>query len=118
MPRILLVEDDADIRFLWEHVLLDQGYQVDSAESIAAGGGLLEERAYDLVVVDGRLPDGTGVALAEAATQRGLPALVVTGYAFIMDQARQESAKYELLLKPIRPSELVAAVARILQPPG
>ena len=49
MPRILLVEDDANIRALMEHVLLGDGYQVDPAPTAAQARMLLAGGGYDLV---------------------------------------------------------------------
>jgi DNA-binding response OmpR family regulator len=48
MPRILLVEDDPDVRLLVEHVLLDAGYAVDATASVEGGQSLLDCRRYDL----------------------------------------------------------------------
>jgi DNA-binding response OmpR family regulator len=79
MRRILLVEDDSDVRMLLQHVLLDAGYEVDCAESFAAARARLARRAYDLVLTDGKLGDGSGIELADDAAGRGMKALVVTG---------------------------------------
>ena len=117
MPRILLVEDDPDVRLLVEHVLLDAGYAVDTTDSVEGGQSLLECRRYDLVLADGRLPDGTGMMVADRAQELGdTPALIVTGYAF--DLPRDHLVRYDYLLKPVRPSELVTAVRRVLGEPS
>ena len=110
MTRILLVEDDVDVRPLMEHVLLTAGYEVDSAASVRSAAMLLGRRSYDLVVADGRLPDGTGMMAADRAAEKGVKALIVTGYAFQLP--REQLLRYPYLLKPIRPSELIAAVQR------
>ena len=59
MARILLVEDDSTVRLLWEHVLLDAGYEIDIAETGEAACGRIAAHAYDLVIADGLLADGT-----------------------------------------------------------
>jgi len=116
MSRILLVEDDHDVRLLVEHVLLDAGFEVDSTDSVAGGRSLLECRSYDLVLADGRLGDGTGMEVADRARELGdTPVLIVTGYAF--DLPRDQLVRYDFLLKPVRPRELVAAVQRVLGEP-
>ena len=113
MPRrILLVEDDVDVRTLIEHVLLTEGYEVDTTGTASGGKELLGCRSYDLVLADGKLPDGTGMDVADAATERGVKALIVTGYAFTLPFEVQH--RYEVLLKPMRPAELVAAIERTL----
>ena len=112
MSRILLVEDDPDVRLLMEHILLDAGYEVDVAGSMTGGGELLGSRSYDLVIADGRLPDGNGMAVADKAREGGVKALVVTGYALSLPV--EVIDRYEILLKPLRPRELIDAVERTL----
>ena len=112
MKRILLVEDDPELRLLLEHVLLGADYEVDTAATVAAANARLEVATYDLVLADGRLEDGTGMMVAEKAIEAGSKALIITGYAF--DLPREELGRYEYLLKPVRPSELLQEVARAL----
>jgi DNA-binding NtrC family response regulator len=114
MPRILLVEDDTDVRLVLEHVLLDDGYDVDAAATVEGGRELLGSRDYDLVLTDGRLPDGTGMALADKAEERRIPSLILTGYAFILRELAADPTKYRVLLKPLRPAEILKAVADVL----
>jgi DNA-binding NtrC family response regulator len=112
MNRILLVEDEFDVRLLLEHVLLAAGYRVDSADSVEAACALLDTSSYDLVLADGRLGDGTGMMVAQKADETGTKSLIITGYAFGLP--REQLERYEFLLKPVRPSELLAAVERVL----
>src|SRR5215472_2169416 len=65
MARILWVEDDFDVRSIVEDVLLDEGYAIDAAATVAEGEALLNAGEYDLLLTDGRLPDGTGIELAD-----------------------------------------------------
>jgi DNA-binding response OmpR family regulator len=108
--RILLVEDDADVGPLLQHAILHAGFKVHWVSSAAKAQALLEERVYDLVLTDIVLPDGNGLDIADAARARGLKSLVITGYAFKF--AKERLAPHEVLLKPIRPSELVDAIER------
>jgi len=112
MTRILLVEDDVDLRLIMEHVLIDGGYQVDTTSTVEGGCELLDCRFYDLVIADGRLSDGTGMEIADRAREKGLKTFIVTGYAFTMPPGSLDG--YEVLLKPVRPTELLEAIARAL----
>jgi DNA-binding NtrC family response regulator len=112
--RILLVEDEADVRLLLQHVLLAADYRVDCAATVEAACALLDSRTYELVLADGRLEDGTGMMVAEKAGEMGTKALIITGYAF--DLPKEQLGRYEFLLKPVRPSELLDAVERVLDP--
>jgi two-component system response regulator PilR (NtrC family) len=114
MARILLVEDDADVRELFESSLLDAGYEVDAVEALGDGLELLEGIVYDFVLTDGRLPDGTGVELADRAAIKGVPAVIVTGYAFMFRDLMGASTQYKVVLKPIRPSEILHIIEQAL----
>ncbi len=113
MPRILLVEDDLDVRFVIEHILVDAGHEVDTTETMTGGTELLARRRYDLVVADGKLPDGTGMDVCDAAAEKGVKCIIITGYAFTLPVGTAE--RYEVLLKPLRPAEIVAAVDQALR---
>jgi two-component system, NtrC family, response regulator HydG len=114
--RILVVEDDADLRLLLVHSLVDARYQVDGVADVREAEKALARTRYDLVVADGRLPDGTGMDVADTAKARGLATLIVTGYAF--HPAMAGLAHYDFLLKPVRPAELLAAIDRLLARDG
>ena len=65
-----------------EHVLLSERYEVDPAATIGAARLLIGRNRYDLVLADGVLPDGSGIEIANEAERRGIPAIIVTAYAF------------------------------------
>ena len=108
--RILLVEDERDIRDLLEHVLVAEGYAVDCAATIAQAWQLLDTRPYALAIVDWRLPDGDGTVIADGAALLGAKTFLMSGYLFQMPGGR--ALEHETLMKPIRPSEIVAVVER------
>ena len=115
MPRILVIEDDTDVRLVFENVLVDDGYEVDTVETVRAGCERLEHQTYDLVISDGRLPDGIGTTLADMARGKGIPAMIITGYALWLDEkAGVDLSNYNVLSKPVRPGQLLQAVARTL----
>ena len=76
--RILLVEDDRDVRVLMEHVLTGEGYRVDPVGTVKAAQTALASNEYDLALVDGVLPDASGIVVAEVADALGIPAIVAT----------------------------------------
>src|ERR1700682_4605347 len=112
MDRILLVEDDPDLRPLLEHILLDDGYQVTTAESVATATTVLSSQPFDLVICDVNLPDGSGLAIADRAKAAGVKALVVTRQGFSLKPG--SLAPYDYLLKPIRVPELLTTIERCL----
>jgi DNA-binding response OmpR family regulator len=78
MISILVVEDDLDVGLLLEHILMSAGYSVDRASTASDSRGLIASKAYDLVLADGVLPDGTGIEIADQAKARGMKALIIT----------------------------------------
>jgi two-component system response regulator PilR (NtrC family) len=81
-PRILVVDDEADLRELLEITLLKMGLDVDSAATVREARSLLAGQAYALVLTDMRLPDGLGMELVRdvAASGRATPIAVITAY--------------------------------------
>jgi DNA-binding NtrC family response regulator len=116
MPRILLVEDDPELLKLFADLLADASHEVDTAGTVAAGRGLMNCRDYDLLVTDGRLPDGLGTVLVDIARTRDIPALLITGHAFefLRYKPHGDVTNYTLLQKPLRPHQFLTAVGRAL----
>jgi two-component system response regulator PilR (NtrC family) len=81
-PRILVVDDEADLRELLEITLLKMGLDVDSAATVREARALLGQQQYALVLTDMRLPDGLGLELVRevAANYRSTPIAVITAY--------------------------------------
>jgi DNA-binding response OmpR family regulator len=108
MPRLLLVEDDIGVRSTMEQILGDAGYEVETAKTVLMGNELIGHGKFDLVVTDGRLPDGHGLRIAILAREVGIPALIVTAYPFGVP------LEWPVLQKPFRASELIAAAKKVL----
>jgi len=81
-PRILVLDDEADLRELLEITLLKMGLDVDSAATLRQARALFDENDYALVLTDMRLPDGLGLELVReiAASGKGTPVAVITAY--------------------------------------
>jgi two-component system response regulator PilR (NtrC family) len=116
MARILLVDDDPDVRPLLEHIIFADGHQVTPAESLKVARLLLAKQPYDLLVTDVNLPDGSGLTLADEAIATGIKTLVLTGHGLKLKPG--SLARYTYLLKPIRVAELTAAINQCLAQKG
>nr|WP_314542376.1 sigma-54 dependent transcriptional regulator [uncultured Massilia sp.] len=81
-PRILVVDDEADLRELLEITLLKMGLDVDSAATVREARQFLGRTRYALVLTDMRLPDGLGLELVRevAVSHRDTPIAVITAY--------------------------------------
>ena len=100
-PYILLVEDDEQVCNILGEFLRDSGYQVDVAGTVIAACSLLAGgRTYNLVVTDGRLPDGNGLMIAQRASEQSIKVIIISG--FPQELAAAERAQYPVLAKPFR----------------
>jgi len=69
--RALILEDDARLRSLVVRTLTRAGLACDEAETVEAAEDLMDLHAYDLLVLDRRLPDGEGLEVCRRARQAG-----------------------------------------------
>lgn len=116
--KVLIVEDDAQVRQVMEETFSDEGYEVDAVDSVAHGLELVGSRDFDIIVADGRLGDGTGMEIADVAWERDIPTLIVTAYAFDLIHEKWNLASYNIIQKPVRPAQLVMAVTALLKLQG
>ena len=80
--RILVVDDEVEIRESLEALLDLEGYQVDLAANAAEGERKLESRAYDLVLLDLMMPDKSGMEMLRDVRERDrhTPIFMITAY--------------------------------------
>ncbi len=107
--HILIVEDRAALRRLMQRALEQEGYDVTTADTAAAGCRLLAERRFDLVLTDLRLGDGSGIdVLADCRQhQPEVPVVVLTAFGTV--QTAVEAMKLgaaDFLEKPLEIDEL------------
>ena len=117
-PRILVVEDNEDVRELAESMLGAAGYAVVSAASGERALELLEdEQNFDLLFTDVIMPGGmNGLQLAEQvrARQPETPILITTGYMDELPSPTPRTQPLDVLNKPYRQEELLSRVRAIL----
>lgn len=113
MARILIVEDDDVVRTLIADILSVAKYEVDAVATVKAALPLFESNYYNLLLADLMLPDGTDIRVAEEAQRRGTPTIILTAYGHRFRKA--DLARFDLMLKPVRPDELLDAVAKVLK---
>jgi DNA-binding response OmpR family regulator len=111
ITKLLLVEDEPLVAFDNEHFLTDASFEVvATVDSVADAVGVLKsDAAVDLVLVDVNLVDGSGIDVARAATERGVPVLFVAGAC--PDDAHPFAAGW--LAKPYAQRDLAGAIAAL-----
>jgi CheY-like chemotaxis protein len=120
--RILLIEDNAQNRYLAKFLLEQGGHEVLQAETGPEGLEIAAEALPDLILLDIQLPrmDGHAVAreLKNDERLKSIPVVAVTSYAMAGDREKCFAAGAEgYIEKPINPESFVAEVEQFLRPP-
>lgn len=103
-PRILIVDDEADLRELLEITFVKMGLDSDSADCLTAARQFLSQKEYALVLTDMRLPDGQGIDLVRevAANYKNTPIAVITAYGSADNAvAALKAGAFDYLSKPV-----------------
>ncbi len=117
--RILIAEDDADLRDLLQDDLEDAGYETRLATDGRAAHRLLEDANewFDLLLTDVRMPGLTGKELLSAAREMRpeIPVIVITAFGSVEDAVGMVKAgAFEYLTKPFESSQLLPLIERAL----
>ena len=124
MRRVLLVDDQADVRTMLSIVLRIHHYEIVEAESAASALKLFEQASFDLAIVDIFLQGANGSDLIAWLRDRapGLPVIAISGMtALDYLSGTPELTDVVCLQKPFRPADLMRAIERaqrsLRQPP-
>jgi two-component system response regulator PilR (NtrC family) len=116
-PRILVVDDEADLRELLEITLLKMGLDVDCAATLREARRLLEDQQYALVLTDMRLPDGLGLELVrEVSASSKTPIAVITAFGSAENAVvALKAGAFDYVSKPVVLDELRVMVRSALK---
>jgi len=118
--HILVLDDEPDLRTLYELTLLREGHRVQPAGTLAEARECLQQQRFDLVITDMRLPDGLGLTLLQelAADHRPERAIVITAYGSAESavEALKQGA-FDYLTKPVDLKQFRTVVATALNGP-
>ncbi|MFL6663687.1 MAG: sigma-54-dependent transcriptional regulator [Rhizobacter sp.] len=114
---LLVVDDEPDLRTLYELTLLREGYDVETAGSVEEALLHLKDRTYSALITDMRLPDGTGLDLLRRLEETGRreKAIVITAYGSAENAVEAlKAGAYDYLTKPVDLKQFRAVVASAL----
>ncbi|RON17852.1 sigma-54-dependent transcriptional regulator [Pseudomonas frederiksbergensis] len=119
--KILIVDDEPDIRELLEITLGRMKLDTFSARNLAEAQALLARETFDLCLTDMRLPDGTGLALVQHIQQRyaQVPVAMITAYGSLETAINAlKAGAFDFLTKPVDLSRLRELVTSALSLPA
>jgi two-component system nitrogen regulation response regulator NtrX len=117
---ILVIDDDDGVRRSCVEMLEARGYRAEPASTVSEGLRLFAERRHAAVLLDLKLPDGTGIDVLRELQRRdpATPVVVVSGYGSVGEavEAMRVGAA-DFLEKPVSRERLFAVLDRVLAPP-
>ncbi len=116
-PRILIVDDDADIRSLLADYLGEQGWHISTATDGESMQQVLDSTTIDLVVLDLTLPGSDGLTLCRnLRTRSSVPVIMLTARSAPLDRILGlEMGADDYLCKPFEPRELLVRIRNVLR---
>lgn len=117
MNKILLAEDDNDMRRFLEKALINAGYEVVSYDNGASAYERIREEPFTLLLTDIVMPEMDGIELARRATELDpdLKVMFITGFAAVALNPESDAPKdAKVLSKPFHLRDLVNEVEKML----
>ncbi|MFS2032681.1 sigma-54-dependent transcriptional regulator [Polaromonas sp. CT11-55] len=116
--RILVIDDEPDLRTLYELTLLREGYRVEAAGDLLQARQQLSETRFDAVITDMRLPDGLGLELLRdmVSQQRSERCVVITAHGSAENAVEAlKAGAFDYLTKPVDLKQFRSVVASAVQ---
>ncbi|RXZ43828.1 sigma-54-dependent transcriptional regulator [Crenobacter cavernae] len=117
LPRVLVIDDEPDLRELVELTLIKMGLEVTTAGCVADAKTRLAEHEFDLALTDMRLSDGEGLEVVRHIVDAGLdvPVAVITAYGSAENAvAAMKAGAFDYLAKPVGLADLRSLVRSAL----
>jgi two-component system response regulator AtoC len=115
MARVLVVDDEENLRLVLRTFLRKQGYEVETAANAEAALALVDAFAPDFVLTDVRMPGMSGIALTAALRERGAQAVVILMSAYGSVDLAIEGMKagaYDYFAKPFKQDEVLLVLRK------
>jgi CheY-like chemotaxis protein len=115
--RILIIDDDLNVREVLEHLLASFGYECQTAADGVSGLACVDKEDWDLVLIDVAMPAMSGWTVMETIRRRspGQPIVFITGMQEPAVMRRASKWRVPVLLKPFRFETIRTVVTTALQ---
>jgi two-component system response regulator AtoC len=113
--RVLVVDDEANLRYMLRRCLEGEGYAVEEAADGLAGLSAVESGGFDYILCDVRMPRLDGVSFLKAARERGVetPVIMLSAYGTAVSALEAiEAGAFDYVFKPFHPEEILLRLRR------
>jgi DNA-binding NtrC family response regulator len=116
--KILLVDDEKNIREIYREILTRSGYEVSVAKTAEEAMEQLISQSFDLLITDIRLPGKDGLSLLKEVREirHDMPSIVITGYGTLQNATDAiGQGIHRFLLKPLNHREMSESIVTALE---
>src|ERR1700737_855765 len=120
ISSVLVIDDDNDVCRIVRWMLSKEQYRVQTGESVADAFRAIEQKPFEVYVLDYKLPDGSGLDVAERIRSKGseAPIILISGYDRSTFALRAEQLRiFDIIEKPFSRAKICNAVNKALSSP-
>jgi len=117
MAKILIIEDDLTFSQILEGFLTKHGHEPLAINEVKKSFQILEKQTFDLLLVDYRLPDGTGLDVLAHLREKGSlqPIIIMTSFNDVRTAVKSiQLSAFDYITKPVNPEELLMIINNAL----
>jgi DNA-binding NtrC family response regulator len=118
-PRVFVLDDDLGVCRVVKRMLVLEEYEVRTSQSVEEAVSVIEEKCFDAYLLDHRLPDGSGLDVAERLRAKGssAPIILISGYDLEEVGSRAKALRvFDIIQKPFSREALCNALKKSIEP--
>ena len=115
MPKVLIIDDEENIRFVLKTYLSKHNYEVETAESASRAMEIILQNAPDIIITDVRMPGMSGMDLVKILSEKKIPVITIVMSAYGNDDSAIEAVKMganDFIKKPFKPEEMLLVLRK------
>lgn len=117
MAKILIIEDDSTFSQVLEGFLAKHGHEAHVVNDVKKAFKITDEQSFDLLLIDYRLPDGTGLDILSHILEKGQaqPVIIMTSFNDVRTAVKSiQLGAFDYITKPVNPDELLMIIKNAL----